>query len=74
MFVYSSRFIIFRYVYPRHWDFMTLIQKAIPDYTWYWPMSLRQNSSSPEQNGRHFADIFKFIFMNEKFCISIRAI
>ena len=28
------------------------------------------NSSSPVQNDRHFADdIFKYIFMNEKFCI-----
>ena len=27
----------------------------------------------PAQNGRHFADdIFKYIFMNEKFCILIR--
>ena len=31
------------------------------------------NSSPPGQNGRHFADdIFKCIFMNEKFCILIR--
>ena len=31
------------------------------------------NASPPEQNGRHFAyDIFKCIFMNEKFCISIQ--
>ena len=31
------------------------------------------NSSPPGQNGRHFADdIFKCIFMNEKFCISIK--
>ena len=29
------------------------------------------NSSSPGQNGPHFADIFKCIFMNEKFCVSI---
>ena len=30
------------------------------------------NSSPPEQNGRHFADnIFKYIFVNEKYCISI---
>ena len=28
------------------------------------------NSSPPEQNGRHSADvIFKCIFLNEKFCI-----
>ena len=31
------------------------------------------NSSSPGQNGRHFADdIFKFIFENEKFRIWIK--
>ena len=31
------------------------------------------NSSPPRQNGRHFADnIFKCIFVNEKFCISIQ--
>ena len=29
------------------------------------------NSSPPGQNGCHFADIFKSIFMNEKFCILI---
>ena len=30
-------------------------------------------SSPPRQNGHHFADdIFKYIFMNEKFCILIR--
>ena len=31
------------------------------------------NSSSPEQNGRHFTDgILKSIFMNEKICVWIR--
>ena len=31
------------------------------------------NSSPPEQNGHHFANnIFKSIFMNEKFCILIQ--
>ena len=31
------------------------------------------NSSLPCQNGRHFTDvIFKCIFMNENFCISIQ--
>ena len=31
------------------------------------------NSSPPGQNGRHFAgDIFRRIFMNEKFCILIK--
>ena len=29
------------------------------------------DSSPPEQNGRPFADIFKYIFVNEKFCILI---
>ena len=30
------------------------------------------NSSLPWQNGRHFEDnIFKYIFLNEKFCILI---
>ena len=30
------------------------------------------NLSPPGQNGHHFADVFKCIFMNEKFCISIK--
>ena len=31
------------------------------------------NSSAPGQNGRYFAaDIFRCIFMNEKFCIWIK--
>ena len=31
------------------------------------------NSSSPGQNGRHYADdIFRCIFVNEKFCILIK--
>ena len=30
------------------------------------------NSSPPGQNGRHFADVFRCIFMNEKFCILIK--
>ena len=31
------------------------------------------NSSPPEQHGRHFADdIFRCIFVNEKFCIAIQ--
>ena len=31
------------------------------------------NSSSPGQNGHHFADdIFRCIFVNEKFCISLK--
>ena len=30
------------------------------------------NLSLPEQNGCHFANIFKHIFMNEKFCILIQ--
>ena len=31
------------------------------------------NSSLPEQNGHNFTeDIFKCIFMNEKFCILIK--
>ena len=30
------------------------------------------NSSPHEQNGCHFADIFKYIFMNEKFWLSIQ--
>ena len=31
------------------------------------------NTSGPRQNGRHFADdIFRWIFMNEKFCILIK--
>ena len=30
------------------------------------------NSSPPGQNGRHFADVFRYIFMIEKFCILIK--
>ena len=30
------------------------------------------NSFSPEQNGSDFTDVFKCIFMNEKFCIAIQ--
>ena len=31
------------------------------------------NSSPPERNGRHFADdIFRCIFVNEKFCLLIQ--
>ena len=31
------------------------------------------NSSHPGKNGRHFVDdIFKCIFLNEKFCVLIR--
>ena len=31
------------------------------------------NSYAPEQNGRHFADdVFRCIFLNEKFCILIK--
>ena len=30
------------------------------------------NSSSPGQNGRHFADVFRCIFMTEKSCILIK--
>ena len=34
---------------------------------------LQANSSSPRQNGRHFAvDIFICIFVNEKLCILIK--
>ena len=33
----------------------------------------RNHSSPPEQNGCHFADdIFRYIFLNEKFCILIK--
>ena len=40
----------------------------VPNWT-----SLEINSSLPGQNGHHLADnIFKWIFMNEKFCILIR--
>ena len=36
---------------------------------------LRINSSLPGRNGRHFAnDVFKCIFVNETFCISIKKI
>ena len=36
------------------------------------PVDMFVNSSSHEQNGRHFAEnFFKYIFVNEKFCILI---
>ena len=39
----------------------------------FWSVIGSINSSPPGQNGRHFADnLFKCIFVNEKFCISIR--
>ena len=42
-------------------------------FSWVYGVVQRTKSSPPEQNGHHFADdIFKCIFMNEKFCISIR--
>ena len=42
---------------------------TVGNYVCYWDI----NSSSPRQNGRHFTyDIFKCIFVNEKFCILIR--
>ena len=35
--------------------------------------SIERPSFSPGQNGRHFTDdIFRCIFMNEKFCILIK--
>ena len=37
------------------------------------PTQLKVNSSPPSQNGHHFSDnIFKSIFMDEKFCSLIR--
>ena len=54
----------------KQWPCITLYKLSLL------PNSLGQNqlnSSSPGQNGRHFADdIFKCNFVNEKFCISIR--
>ena len=36
------------------------------------PSEIRLNSTPPGQNGRHFLDdIFKCIFMIEKFCVSL---
>ena len=40
---------------------------------WYLLVFTGLNSSPPGQNGRHFADdIFKCLFVNEKFCIMIK--
>ena len=35
-------------------------------------MRLYTNILRPRQNGRHFADIFKCIFLNENVCVSIK--
>ena len=44
----------------------TRVEVVLPTY-------LAFNSSPPGHKGRHFADeIFKSIFMNERFCISIQ--
>ena len=40
-------------------------------YLDYSDLSIRVDLSPPGQKGRHFADIFKSISMNEKFCILI---
>ena len=46
-----------------HW-----ITKMVTDQTY----GCYFNTLMPRQNGRHFADdIFKYFFVNEKFCISI---
>ena len=37
----------------------------------FMPSLIFFNSSRPGQNGRHFTDIFKCIFINKKCCISI---
>ena len=40
---------------------------------WYLHVACLLNSSPAGQNGRHFADnIFRCIFLNEKFCILIK--
>ena len=37
------------------------------------PINIAINSSTPGQNGRHSTDnVFKCIFVNEKFCILIK--
>ena len=35
-------------------------------------LTVKGNSFPPEENGCHFPDIFKCIFVKEKYCISIR--
>ena len=48
-----------------HFEWLT---DCCADIKWPWI-----NSSPPEQNGRRFADdIFRCIFVNEKFCIFIK--
>ena len=60
----------------KYWSHESVIQ--IQGMARVWPETAKSarspfNSSSPRQNGRHFADdIFKGIFMNEKFPISIQ--
>ena len=53
-----------------------LIINMISKNTWFWFVIIGAVIGlllSPGQNGRDFADdIFKCIFVNEKFCISIR--
>ena len=50
-----------------------MMSQMSPVIKWYSIISWGINSSPPGQNGHHFPDdIFKCIFMNEKFCILIR--
>ena len=61
--------LILRSVKPILGEAKHFIRYSVKRIDWGWLI----NSSSPGQNGRHFADdLFKCIFLNEKFCISIR--
>ena len=59
-----------RYLYPNY-NKTKLNKTAGIFYGMY--ASFAFNSSPPGQNGRHFTDdIFRCIFVNEKFCILIK--
>ena len=65
---YSSLHIIYSLKYAH--SFVLLCFVVVTFYGFIWFIN---NSSPPGQNGCHFTDnIFRSIFMNEKFCIAIQ--
>ena len=51
----------------------TIAPVSVKQFWRIWVKSTGINSSPPRQNGRHFADdLFRCIFVNEKFCILIK--
>ena len=72
---------LYQYHVGRSRQFIMSFLFTVPIFTAYWSKTVRfiivwgtfafpVNSSPPGQNGRHFADdVFRCIFLNEKFCI-----